>query len=292
MHIISTWSFRPWLANCTHRWTRTVDMLAAMRAAAQQALRHDAGFSVYTDSASEPWLRRIMPKANLILAHDRAFAQVNFTFWAWPKILTYGLQTQPYQHIDLDFILGPAWQEPARDAAVVIQCWEDLTHARMSKFYNFSVLWPLYRIPAVLDCDFESPRRAANMGCVIMRDMAFNRDYVTAVTELVMNNLDQLNCREALTMSSIEQETLGIMLDARPDLMVSALNTMQEPPVNNAWMHFVGWWKNRSNPPADHLQSQFLSPLITPELEQIAHELDAARYPGPTVGICRDYPPR
>jgi len=291
MRIISTWSFRPWLANCTHHWTRTVDMLAAMRASARQALRHDPEFTVYTDSASEPWLRRIMPGANLQTVHDQAFSGVNFTFWAWPKILTYGLQHEPYMHIDLDFLIGPAWQEPDPTAQVVIQCWEDLSHPKMSRFYNLSTLWPLYRIPPVLDCDFNSPRRAVNMGCLIMRDMDLNEIYVTAVRDLVLNNVDQLNCREALTMSSIEQETLGIILDSRPDIRVAALNSMQEPPVNNAWMHFVGWWKNRANPPADYIQSKFLTPLITPELEQIAHGLDSARYKGPIVGICRDYPP-
>jgi hypothetical protein len=162
----------------------------------------------------------------------------------------------------------------------------------MSRFYNFSALWPLYRIPSVLDCDFESPRQAVNLGCLIMRDMDLNKLYVDAVSELVHSNLDQLNCREALTMSSIEQETLGIILEQRPEIRVAALNTMQEPPVNNAWMHFVGWWKNRANPPADQLQSRFLEPLITPELHQIAQDLDAACYQGPIVGICRDYPPR
>lgn len=275
MRVISTWLFDPWLSGHTQGWSRTVDMLAAMRASAALAQRRLGNITVYTNSASAPWIRRILPGVELITSHDDAYKFVGPEFYSWCKLWTWRLQTQTFLHIDLDFLVGHEWPTVPASAALLGQWWENVNDPRAQGFYNWKDESEDLALPAsLLNIDASAP--ALNTGCFQCCDLAFVRDYVDTVEDLFKINATS---RLSLSVPTLEQHVLGMMIQKQKIKCAVMIGTDQKyMPINNQFIHFLGRrWKDRALPLANSVLSEVLDSWINPDLAAVAADLDAQR---------------
>lgn len=275
MKIISTWLFDPWLSGHTQGWRRTVDMLAAMRASSSLAQRRLGSIAVHTNSLSAPWLKRILPGVELIVSHDDSHRFMPTNFYSWCKLWTWRLQTQPFLHLDLDFLVGHQWPTRSVTQPLLGQWWENVTDTKAQDFYDWHQHGADLALPAgLLDIDPAAP--ALNTGCLQCRDLVFMRDYVETVEDLVkINAADQL----PVTVPTLEQHVLGMMIQRR-GIECAVLIGPDEKymPVNNQFIHFLGRrWKDRDLPLANSVLSQTLDSWIDAELLQVAQALERCR---------------
>ncbi len=275
MKIISTWLFDPWLQGRVQSWRHTVDMLAAMRATAGLARRKYGNFTVYTDRNSEPWLREILPDCDILVGPSLAYHGVNHRFYSWGKLWTWRQQTQEFLYIDLDFLIGPAWPQQFADAMIVGQWWEPVDDVRARSFYNWQQASSDLILPEEFrDLDATAP--AINTGCLLVRDIEFVQKYVDAVKNLMTVNESAFADELPITVPSLEQHVLGMMLKKyhiNSDVLIQP--DQKYVPVNNQFIHFLGRrWKNRDLPLTQSILARTLDSWITQELQDIAQRLN------------------
>lgn len=252
-----------------------MDMLAAMRASAGLAQRRYGNFTVHTNSRSEPWLREILPQADIVVSHDNVYLGVNPAFLGWSRLWTWRQQTSEFLHIDLDFLLGPAWQDAGSDVAVMGQWWEDTTDPRLAGYYDWQANHARLKLPTdLLDLDASAP--AINTGCLWVRNTAFIQIYVDAVERLMQHNHSMFSDSLPLTAPTLEQHILGMLLQKHSVIADVLIQTDQEyRPINNRFIHFLGpRWKNRELPLAQSVLARTLDSWVTPEISDIARRLD------------------
>ena len=272
MNVISTWTFRPWLDGHRGPWPNTESMLAVMKASMNCAARAYESVTVYTDELSLPILTKLAPKINFEIKLNHAFDKIPTSYWAWSKIITYSLQTQPFLHFDLDFLFARPLKSSFFDCNVLIQWWEKPGNLG---FYNLSEVYNLYKIPQQLATDQLDQIYSPNLGCFYINDLDFNRIYVETVFELVDSNQDLL-VSNPVTMCSLEQQVLGILLYKNTDIRVQTLLPKQSLiPITNDFIHFVGEIKDRTSlPEIQELHERVLDTWITDSVKQIAQDLD------------------
>lgn len=275
MNVISTWTFRPWLDGHRGPWPNTESMLAVMNASINCALRAYETVTVYTDESSFPILSRLAPKVDFKVELNHAFDQVPTSYWAWPKLITYSLQDQPFLHFDLDFLFARPLNSDFFDCNVLIQWWEKPGNLG---FYNLAQVYNQYKIPRQLETDQLDRIYSPNLGCFYMNDLDFNRSYIETVLELVNNNLD-LIVSNPIAMCSLEQQILGILLYKNTHIRVKTLLPKQTLiPITNDFIHFVGEIKDRTSlPEIQELHERVLDTWITDSVKQIAYELDSQK---------------
>ena len=272
MNVISTWSFRPWLSGYQGPWPNTESMLAIMSASMNCALRAYEKITVYTDDLSLPYLRKICPRVNYLVTLNHAFDHVPVSYWAWPKLISYGLQKEPFLHFDLDFLFAKPLERKYFDCDMLVQWWERPGNLG---FYNLDKIYNRYYIPKALHTANLDKIYSPNLGCFFVSNMQFNRFYVDSVRELVDANLNLL-ATDPIEMCSLEQQTLGILLYNDADIKVNVLLERQtQIPITNEFIHFVGEIKDKSClPQVEELHNQVLNTWITWPILELAKKLD------------------
>lgn len=280
MKTLATWAFAPWLNNQgSHGWHSTAEQLACACASIAAINKHYSRPTVYTDTLGKEILSSITDLADFVVVYDDLYKTIPTNLWAYAKILTYAAQTEPYLHFDLDFIV----RKPISidDCDVMCQVMETMCDPRsartLHKFYNLGALQYL-DLP---DCLRRQPEEfdkiaCPNLGIFYCKDMALNRDYTQTAEYYVRRNL---NHAKVLEMTSVEQQTLGVLLADRPHLKIKTLmrSHWDQYPYDDNFVHFVGQWKQRRYPGVINLQDNTYGSYRDPKLFAIAHRLDAMK---------------
>lgn len=279
MKTLATWAFEPWLNNQgSHGWHSTAEQLACACASIAAINQHYSRPTIYTDTLGKEILSSITDLADFVVVYDDLYKRIPTNLWAYAKILTYADQNKPYLHFDLDFIV----RKPISidDCDVMCQVLETMispdNKQTLHKFYNLAALQYL-DLPEVLrkqPQDFDKIA-SPNLGIFYCGDMALNKQYTDTAQHYVEKNL---NHAKVLQMTSVEQQTLGLLLDQHNSKVKTLMNShWTQYPFSDSFVHFIGAWKQRRYPGVINLQDSTYGSYRDPKLMALAHSLDAMK---------------
>ena len=102
-NFVSTFVAEPWVKKQGNAWISEEVMLATMRASVESVNNHyGVRPIIFADTVGAGIIKRLNLPCDVEVAHDGLFMGITTRFWALTKIATYGLQSQPFVHFDLD----------------------------------------------------------------------------------------------------------------------------------------------------------------------------------------------
>jgi len=289
MQALATWSFQPWLEGKNLYWSMTQHMLAAASMSLASQLRVMGPPRVYTDSLGKEILSRLCPQADYAVVYNGFFDQYSTDLFALAKIQTYADQTQPYCHVDLDWIWHSGPQAHWRDLDLVVHGWERLDTEKyergQNRYYNLEARRHLLGLPQILHHPNPRAVAAPNMGLVYMRNMQLNRRYCDLVWQVIRDNPQEFGrdrADDALNICTVEQHFLGFVLGDMPQLRCDVVfpRRPEQPrmPINEIAVHFVGEMKMDRHLGARQYRDNLLNELASSQLIQdLAREIDSLR---------------
>jgi hypothetical protein len=229
-NFIATWCFAPYFKKENTQWRDEIDMWACAKASLESVYDlYGVKVKLYTDSLGMEIFPMLTDKVELINAHDNVYDDVPEGLWAWAKIETYKLQTEPYIHIDLDFILKKKLPEDffAGDLAgqVIeltdrpIPTYDNLGREVWYGVYNLPIIGTNYELPSMYMRPLINTFYPLNVGILVMNNMEVNKIYLDTVQEFLDNNRLLINYNyktfgvdSIISMAVLEQQTLGILI--------------------------------------------------------------------------------
>lgn len=281
MKPIASWSFSPWLhAKGSSVWHNTVDMLACFTASIESFNKIYGKPTLYTDTLGRNIIGQLTSNVDFVVDYDGIDNLVPPTLWAYSKVLTYQKQTEPYIHFDLDFIVHR--ELPFTDCDVGFQSFENIVKGNLTNIYNLGRVFNHYKLPS----NFPNTRKlldsvpSPNLGVLCMNDIKLNREYTDCAIKLVELNKDMFATEHKLHICSVEQQTLGIVLQQYRKLRVKTLleNHMTDYPFNDYFVHFIGGWKQKKYPGVIDLQDKYYGGYKTTVCIEVARFLDNLKY--------------
>lgn len=289
MQSISTWSFEPWIIGRGIHWTCTEHMLACAWASLESQSQYWTRPRVYTDTLGRDVLSKLWPHADYVVSYDGFFDHYSTDLFALAKIQTYTDQTQPYCHVDLDWI----WHQPEpphwRSLDLVVHGWERLDTEKyergQNRYYNLEARRHLLRLPQILHHPEPRAVAAPNMGVVYMRNMQLNKTYTDLVWQIIKDNpqeFDRQRDLNGLHMCTLEQHVLGFVIDQDPtlacDVVFPRIPGKPRVPVNEQATHFVGEMKTDRYPgPAEYRQELLADKIESDLVQGLSRELEQER---------------
>lgn len=177
----------------------------------------------------------------------------NPDLWAMGKVTTYGMQTEPFIHIDSDVYIGARFPNRIENAGLVTQNMEK-GFSFYSGVYN-SLTSNNFSIPSVIS-KRSGPLIAYNAGILGGTDIPFIKEYVAEAKRFVNTNLDKIakvdagrfNCiYEQLLLyymavdKSINVECLFNLHDASSlDKLLKDYNSFIKAPAEVKYVHLFG----------------------------------------------------
>lgn len=281
MKPIATWSFSPWLhGKGSSVWHTTVDMLSCAVASIESFNKIYGRPTLYTDTLGRNVFSQLTSNCDFVVEYDGIDNLVPPTLWAYSKVLTYSVQRDPYIHFDLDFIVHK--QLPFIDCDIGFQSMEHIVKGNLTNIYNLGRVFEHYKLPSI----FPRTRKeldnvhCPNLGVLYMNNMKLNREYTETAMKLVELNKDVLKTEHKLHICSVEQQTLGVVLQQHRKTVVKTLlnNHMTDYPFNDNFVHFIGGWKQKKYPGVIDLQDKHYGHYKTGECIELAKFLDNLKY--------------
>lgn len=206
MNLICTWSFKPMIDGTRLGAINRFDTLVFLYMADKSisTFRECFGFNptLYTDSIGEKVLS--FTGCNIINCYDNIYDNISTKLWAYPKIITYSKQEDPYLHFDLDFILKQPISIP--DCDVYVQCPDTYKDTFTNDLNSTGLSLPKEFDNKLLDNSFT-------MGIFGMFDMELNHKYANASLKYFNDNNSTVNDWRSVTMTNtvLEQQLLAVM---------------------------------------------------------------------------------
>lgn len=189
---------------------------------------------------------------------------VNLNLWAMAKVNTYGMQDEPFIHVDNDIFIWSKFPENIESANLCCQNIEELTSDYKLALdiirLNFS------KIPSLLN-EAVSPNvrrikeiKSINAGIIGGHNIPFFKNYSDIVFSLYNDyNKDLLNSAEKIGLFNIvlEQLVFGLlanngnerieylMSDCSFDEMINKLADIHTAPIKSKYVHCLGELKRR-----------------------------------------------
>lgn len=279
MNCIATWTFSPWLKDRGSIWQDTTDMLACSVASIESFNKIYGRPTLYTDTLGRNVFSQLTKNCDFIVDYDGIDNLVPNSLWAYSKILTYSKQLEPYLHFDLDFIIHKDFELSNFDIA--FQSFEHIS-GQLEKIYNLGQVYKHYKLPSVFPRDKKELNSilCPNLGFLYMNDMKLNREYTDTAIKLVESNREVFKTDKKLHICSVEQQTLGAVLQQYKKLKTKVLlaNHNTDYPFNDNFIHFIGPWKQKKYPGVIELQNKHYGSYKSNELIEIAKFLDNLKY--------------
>lgn len=284
MRPVATWSFAPWRRGFGTLWYRTDYFLACARASIELMNRHYGRPVIYTDTLGKRVFSAITDCADYVVAYDEIERKYPSTLWAMAKILTYGQQTAPYLHFDLDVLLLNALNPDLFECDVLALGVENMETqdpekaAQIKRVYNVPDVGHLYDLPDWMrrpDINHISP---INAGLLYVGDMDLNREYVRQALSIYDKNRELFLTANRLHICVLEQQVLTLLAELRNKKINSVLGLIFEGPieelVNQDLIHFITFSKRGTYPRSAEYHQQYLDPWIDERIKRVAFELD------------------
>lgn len=193
--------------------------------------------------------------------------------WALSKIYTYGLQNEPFIHIDGDVYIWEKFNAELENTALVAQNME-----KYNSYYRMPlkhIMQRKFNIPSILEnIDLSSDSDticAANAGILGGNDISFFKEYSTLAFEFLNNNLRKFNHKDAGRLNVVieqlffyrmakeqNKEIKYLLDDVKEDF--SNLMRFVDLPHRSKYIHLVGFAKQilyACNMVERHLQYEF-----------------------------------
>jgi hypothetical protein len=207
MKPIATWSFEPWNSK-NNAWADTQLMLASMYNALK-SIHKATGIAptVYTDQLGASIFSEIYPQANIEVLFNSIFSDVNTEFWAYPKLLTYSYQSEPFVHFDLDLEITSSPVPLLKEYSAGFAFYE-LPHER-----NYITADQGYSVPEYF---YEYPLTnlvIPNMSIFSCTDLGFCSEYsAESIRYFKSNSVKDTLSSKLLKNNILEQQILAVML--------------------------------------------------------------------------------
>jgi len=267
---ICTWSFDPWFQE--PRWVNAEDMLACAYASISSVNQYIGRPSIHCDSLTASILGELGVDADFQVIYDDLFMRhgIEVSWWMYPKLVTYSLQSEPYFHFDLDFVLLREFPSSIWEYSVAFQNFEEWSTSGgiYIKSLDGVKLW----LPPVFSKWKLTSLRPPNVGFLMIKDMEFNRIYSKQALEMVRMNRGLVNAVEPGQLANciVEQQLLGLLL--REHLVSHrAFFNDQVTWMNRYFNHFIGDSKN------SQVARRFLAPFISSKIKDQANRLNSLR---------------
>lgn len=196
-----------------------------------------------------------LPYKTVEISHNH-FYLPNKNLWALSKIHTYGLQTEPFIHIDGDVFLFQTFSEKIFSAPLVVQnievATDYYTSAQTQYMDNFTYF------PDCVHKDFWSgkPIKAVNAGLLGGNNLEFMHKYAYEAKQYVKRNesvlhqvdSDRFNVffEQHLFYAMAKQEGLKVetyLKQQFPDNQYTGLANFHEVPAKRKYLHMLGHFK-------------------------------------------------
>lgn len=223
---------------------------------------HYGDVVLYTDTLGKQVFEEFgIPFSRIIVSHEKGFMQrVDPKLWAYAKIYTYSLQSEPFLHVDGDVVIWDKLPKRIEKAQVAAQCLE----------YN----WPIYREcvedfkhlskrpgPEWVDWGEKNPS-GYNMGIFGGSDIPFIQDYCKKAFDFYIEHGEELSSLIKINRNTnvlpeqyllyadvLKQRKKVSMLSKKPmdtPLQLSAHTNIFEIPAKSKFFHAIGGAKKSS----------------------------------------------
>lgn len=214
LRYIASWSFLPYISK--PRWpSATLFLLAAK--AALRSVNSVLGKKpiVYTDHIGLKVFKHLDVNAEFINMHDDLLTNGNPKYFAFSKLNTYLVQTEPFVHFDLDIMFNRNFEHRYIDYDIVGMCPEEVTDTNQrcgthEFVYVNNEINSKYQLTGPFNVDSLSGIPVPNCSVLYMRDMDFLQKYVIESKRVYTQNTDIEDityCWDAIA----EQQVLGIL---------------------------------------------------------------------------------
>lgn len=176
--------------------------------------------------------------------------------WAVGKLYTYGLQTEPFLHVDGDIFVWSRFDEHLLSKELIAQNDEQGFHYYQSVYQD--ILSNFSFVPELLQAYYNEKKSfsGVNAGILGANDIAFIQKYVSFAFHLINKNIDQLSkiniglfnnfFEQCLfrTLAELEGIDIAYLLDKVNDRF-DHLVDFTGAPINTQYIHAVGVYKKR-----------------------------------------------
>lgn len=212
---------------------------------------------LYTDDTGARFLidKLSLPYEKAEISHNR-FYLPNKQLWALSKIHTYGLQTEPFIHIDGDVFLFQVFDEKILKAPLVVQNIEVATEYYTSAQRQYMDHFTFF--PDCVRKDFWSgkPIKAVNAGLLGGNNIDFFNRYAYEAKQYVKRNesvlhkvdLNRFNVffEQHLFQAMAKQQGVKVetyLKQQFPDNQYTGLANFHEVPSKRKYLHMLGHFK-------------------------------------------------
>jgi hypothetical protein len=183
------------------------DLLNSLLLSSTVSSRHFSGCELYCDSVALRLIEadgRPFPFTNIVVCFDALHGWLNRYNWAYPKVMAYGMQQEPFVHLDFDAILSDGLPPQLLRQKFVFQQ-RELFDRHNFGFYN-TVYRDAERAGLLPPAIHANPGYAMNMGVFGCLDAAFIptvQAYAACVEGYLQQQqplLDKLACKNEQPM--------------------------------------------------------------------------------------------
>lgn len=277
----------PFFASTSTGWVKDEYVIASMLSSLDHIKQIGITPKVYCDKITKDILGELIDGVELYDVHTDLFVRDNVPkeFWAYPKMKTYQLQTEPYVHFDLDFIFKRKLNDKWFECDLLCQVWEyplllDIEHDGMifRDIYNKDHLEEHWEWSEWWNKPNFSKQRALNVGILGMQNMELNREYCDLTFDWLDMNRDNLFEKpKKIPFSCVfEQQALAILAkEKRCKVKTLQNSSCDDPPSTDEFTHFVGstYKKDSSFEGVIQLRNQLIDPYVTDDVIKITKEL-------------------
>lgn len=253
-------------------------MLASALATTQRVSKFYERPTLYTDDMGAEVFEYLGIDADIQVTHNEIFDTVPESIWAYPKLVTYSMQTEPYLHYDLDFIIKKPFPRKWFNADVGVQWFEDATADidSMKYVYNFNKYHHHYRNADELLYD-PNHARAFCTGVLYMNNMELNKEYCDTVLKFIADNIDVFNTENELHSCVLEQQVLSDKVD-KYSMRATALKEWvpRAVPETKHFVHFMGstWKKSTDYEYVNNARIKYFGSFIDDKVRKLAAHID------------------
>lgn len=210
---------------------------------------------LYTDSVTEHVLSHITDNVDIINVYDNVFEDhdIPLSLWNYAKLLTIRNQSEPFVHLDLDFVIkSPIPKSWYTDYDLSVQTIEDLGYMDARSYgdcyriiYNREYNKHLYKWSEWWDKPEHNRMYAVNSSFLCMNDMNLHKNYCDLVFEFIEDNKKEINkysgTEDEITPPFIEQQPLFWLAKERNVNMFSLAGANCDHwPAYRRYTHFMG----------------------------------------------------
>ncbi|MGG9960283.1 DUF6734 family protein [Ferruginibacter sp. SUN106] len=196
-----------------------------------------------------------LPYNNVYITHDN-LKIADEKLWALPKVFTYGLQEEPFLHVDGDVFLFEKLPDILLKSELIAQNVEEATNYYLDTQNELMKYFTYFPNCVANDFNSSSPIKAVNAGVLGSNNIEFIKEYTNLAFEYIRRNVqhfsslnvDKFNVffEQHLFYSLAKEREIPINVlikDTIMDNQYQHLGDFHEVPCKNNYLHLLGHYK-------------------------------------------------